>query len=1782
MESSYASGHTVPGINEDSVDIYDGLEVGISSNPENSPCISPYLKESMDLYEDIVTEEQQSRESSYIELMSRFQTAQNQIKELHGRLEQMEMQNTGLSNENNCLKKNISALLRTARQEVMRKDAEIQRLNQWAERSRHSHQTRVNNVQDPSFSSQASTTESITSVHKEVHPSKHPHQSSRKEGHSCTGSSKVSPHSDSKRDVEVVDRRTKSEKYKSKNGEEKYHGQKLSESTDKRHRGCSDPNKNLHASVKNRSQRADKVEEQRYDSMSCKGKNYLTVDGPHRLDASKISSLEMLHSSASSDNNKGNSREQKPDKSKMVTSDYDSGTAHHLKEGHSREHRKIRSSHAHDRHSSSKDKKKSSPSQHTHCHPDFQKDREGDRQKDTQRRGDKGRESDLDKKHKRRSGSERERERWRPKKSDKVKADARSEEKQKRTCKAVKISSEKPNLDGKNFISESSPNRKLCFMETLNLTLSPNKKPAVSIDVAHDNLTPVDKDAGNKPDMDNSQLNIEDMCVIDEADNSELEEGTGDVLEQSPDHLNSPSPERIRKRDAGVVDVQEKDKSSSETADQSFQFSAVLAHSKPTDIEQNEMTVDLTPKSPESSSLKVMDSSEHNEDKTTLLPKKQETECGTLEVTKGTDLSDISESISEHHTNTELPKPSPVDDGDLSAADTKCAVLDLDGSLKTVTLDSNEGAADSTHSKETDVNEDVGEEASPKRHQIPPSVAPHSSQQQLCPPSSTNFTLENDCCGEQDFPKDTDPVSSTISLDLLPQEGLSLTEAIYVLTETNVDVSDSSVNVTEPSSSVGCIGVSKVSSTTGEKMVPENNSVLTATPKKSFSPGQSQESNIEPSSSVPFLHDEDSMMHTLSNLRKIPDAISPLRSPVRKCKRSLIHVESKPGYIKSLQKDFSTSPVNGSSKKLDVNKENKYPGCAASHDNENLADKVFNLPSSLSDTDLEEGEILSESDEAASSSPVPATKRTKLVKPVRQKPSSVSVLKGKSEERRAASKGTREAPGISTQSPKSRFKTVCPAASKASFSNIEEIMETFKLVRAEIRKKFMKLHKTFPKKSFYGMMDNFQKSFLEFVDGAHFGQICNQVEELKAKLKKLIGSVFSKVLNNGIVKRIFEQQAVDLKQKLWDFVDVQVDYLFKDIHTSLKSHCKPTRTRGEDKKTCGDDKESQQPPPKKPQHKQKDLQSPPSGLNGVKQGAMVPYKTGLGSRGKDIRITHTEKDRNVHSHPPNQQNVVESLPHKNLPSTPERRITSALVVSQSGSAFDRTDFELLTEQQASSLTFNLVRDSQMGEIFKCLLQGSDLLENSGATSDNPAWPLGTPRKDGERFISITTPSKYDSPSKLLSPAKFDSPSKLVAAWSSISPRKMLSPRPKEKISLNPAMFDESCLLEVPSENRLVLQTGLAQKSYSILAEDLAVSLTIPSPLKSDSHLSFLQSSSTSMQIMSTPESVISAHISEDALLDGEDATEQDIHLTLDTDNSSCGSRSSVASEMSITPFVFKPDMPMQALVMEKSNDHFIVKIRQARMNANITLTADKSLSQTLIEDEQHHMDGKVRVEENRAVFMETSQRESPSCCAKPSEKSFSKHAEDLEMCQIDIESDTHHTSPDSRDTSQQSRGSQARASEWETEEINISESERSLTIAEDMTRSLEKVQDWDKSKKRKKHQEKVKAKRPRKKDVQSVGETSPSKGDEEESGSSPAALSPSSLSAKNVVRKKGEVVVTWTRDDDRAILIDLKTKGPSRETFTALSEKLDKPSGQIAHRFYQLMKLFKKQEKKEA
>ncbi|KAM3861112.1 uncharacterized protein ACN63O_014541 [Diretmus argenteus] len=1603
MEEMYDDIDDVHGLlttvaDEDSVDIYSGLDPSPSYVAEK-PCelLSPRLKESLDLYEEIITEEQQSKESSYNQLKVRFVAAQKQIEELRSRLQQTETQNTGLNIENTRLKKNISALLKTARQEVLRKDEEIQRLNKCRS------------------SSPPSTT--------------------------CSSSTSTSTS-----------------------------------------RSSSPP------------------------STTC--------------------------SSAAS-----------------TTFTAQSGTSEMQLKGSSRRHRTNMTGDGHRQRSDSKDRKESCSNQNDEQSSSkfSQRKGRGSPSKDHRRKEARRREDEMRRGDKGSTVSERSRdsEKKRSKERDQGKMDVSSKNAEKKTIEASKRVAEDPKVSGKTFVEENSPNRKLCFMETLNLTLSPVKKPLLPIAASQQGVTPVDEVFENGL-KDSEQPDMEDLCVIDETYSSESET-VDDVIDGKAAKSSSDipkTPEIIDGKRDGEEVAQEQDKTPTEAtvAGEQLEDSSVQTTSSCRRLPA--ATAHLTPKSAEMSLVPATDGdiSETTGDSTKCLSDVTIVESGDLEATarltgmSGSTPTTLDTCISlQEVSQPGESEPTVLD----SSTGTPGSAL-----LRSPPVDTVKADQVASCSKENPAAEDVTTKAKPESENISPEDG------QLCSPPSSNPTHEIDASDMQDGPKEADAVTSTIILEALPQEGLSLSEAIHVLTQTNEDVGDVNSIATEPSPSKGCTGVSKVSSTTEEVAPPEKyRSGLPSTPKKTFSPGKRRtdnEGDCSSSSSMPLLHDEDSMMRTLNNLKLIPDALSPLSSPVRPIKRSHLLCHGK-----SLRKDFSSTAVDTNAVQLDVNKENKYPGTSVKRD----GDKASDLPSSLSDNELEEGEILSESEEATAESASPSPKRAKLARTARNQPSPKSASRSSkklSEDRCGASKDTSEPGASSSGSPpgnKSRFKSVCPTAFKASFSTLEDVIETFKTVRYQSRKKYMKLHKIFPKKSFYGMMDNFQESFLEFVDSASLGQICSRVGELKVTLKKMITSVFSKVSNNGIVNRIFDQQAGDLKQKLWDFVEVQLDFLFKEIHSTLTSFCKPARADAGDVRKLRGNGISPQSVSSKLKRPQKGERSVHTGLRRIKPHPVAPGRTGLGSRGKDIRMAHVEND----TFNPVAQTVVEFFPPKNLHSAPDSGNNAPLVVSQNGSFPDRSDFEILTEQQASSLTFNLVRDSQMGEIFKCLLQGSDLLETSAAAGENTGWSISTPRKDplaGESIISITTPTKF------LSPNKFASPSKLITTWSSISPRKLSSPQSKVQLLRTPALFDESSLL-VPSDSLI------SHRNYSILAEDLAVSLTIPSPLKSDSHLSFLQP--PSMEIMSTPESVISAHLGEDALLDGEDATELDIHLALDTDNSCDSSSSATVEAVALPLFHFKPHLPMEAVVMEKSNDHFILKIRQPSSDADVTLVAEESLSRTITEEDRCHGEGLSTPERpSKAFDSGDSQKIATLSKTPPSENSLHHLAESCET---------------------KDGGDALRLPDPSRDEMEISvTSGRSLTIAEDASSTPDNnKKDRTKGVKRKRHRKKSKAKRSRTEEENHKGESeSPedrrTRSSKKSKTKSPSGLlSPNSLSAKNVVRKKGEVVMSWTRDDDRAILLYLQMKSPSRETFSALSEKLNKSSAQIADRFKQLMKLFKKQ-----
>ncbi|XP_051581147.1 CASP8-associated protein 2 [Myxocyprinus asiaticus] len=949
---------------------------------------------------------------------------------------------------------------------------------------------------------------------------------------------------------------------------------------------------------------------------------------------------------------------------------------------------------------------------------------------------------------------------------------------------------------------------------------------------------------------------------------------------------------------------------------------------------------------------------------------------------------------------------------------------------------------------------------------------------------------------------------------------------------------------------------------------------------------------LKPSSPLVFPHDEDSMMLTLRNLRVIPEPISPLTSPVRQVKNVQPQRADKQPHVKSLSKDLSTTTSGGDkdSVNMDMNKENESPDSSVTPTS-HKGTKDGLSASGTEQEELEDGEIVSESEEEgplfiqtppreqdkSTSGTHPSPRINAGGKRVSQKKSKVPT---KSAEQ-TKSPMTAAADGSPTSS-KRRFKTVSPPL-KAAVHTLDEFMGMLATIRVELRKKYMKLHRNVTKTAFCCIVDMSHASFTEFIDSVDLDKLGCQGNDIKVRLNEIISSIMSKVTKNGIVNRIFEQRAGDLKQKLWTFVNGQFDFLFKELKAALKNGSEPSvnACSSEHKSTTlkgkGFESEVKKELFSTSVHRVRKAKVDTGNCGKEAPTNNLPHR-GLGSRGKNIKASMTEDDQPA-------KMTLQQLPSSSSENSAsestsgsENKISSYVRrLSHNGSAQDRSDFEILTEQQASSLTFNLVSDSQMGEIFKCLLQGSDLLDPSIPVGDNQSWPVSTPRKEGlpgESLIGIMTPNKT-------------TPSKFITSWSSISPYKFAS---NSKMLVDPAILDESCLLEVPSNSepsQVPFQSSvISQRSFSILAEDLAVSLTIPSPLKSDSHLSFLHPGTG--QPLSAPNSVLSAHYSEDALLDGEDATEQDIHLSLDTDNSSCGSSPSRTWEGSDPcGFQFKPNLPMQAEVMERSNDHFIVRIRHTSTTSPIECNQNEGKREPALDEgpepslepnlslTTHNDIGSASGETDKSpakatVLCDISDKgieARPSSRISPSEGVCNDSLFGL--------SNVQHVSKEACVTVLEASS----ATEPETTE-KVSGNARSTTRSQ----SAPEAGTEGVSRKRKGHHSEPKAKHSKMEKSQDKRHKSRHKKRSKlpkEKGSKTAVtqVSPSSLSAKNVIRKKGEVVVTWTRDEDRDILIELKMKGASPKTFAVLSKKLKKSTEQIEERFTQLMKLFKKKEK---
>uniref|UniRef100_A0A669QCY4 CASP8-associated protein 2 n=1 Tax=Phasianus colchicus TaxID=9054 RepID=A0A669QCY4_PHACC len=1085
----------------------------------------------------------------------------------------------------------------------------------------------------------------------------------------------------------------------------------------------------------------------------------------------------------------------------------------------------------------------------------------------------------------------------------------------------------------------------------------------------------------------------------------------------------------------------------------------------------------------------------------------------------------------------------------------------------------------------------------------------------------------------------------------------------------------------------------------------------------------------------PVSVDDDSSILSvdLNHLRHIPKAISPLNSPIRPLAKALKMESPCKGLVKSYNKDLipESTVVICPSKNLskEVNKENQKPL--------SLSDAHLEIESrlSISSDEIEEGEIISSDEDEEKSKSEGQSENPKKMRPKtspetrnltrspqNQKNKTIHCnedngkfvsVKGSTKNRERHKNQT-----FRSSEEMKKNKTVSITCLEKIVqvivepSNVQEIMQMLRAIRKQMRKNYMKFKVRFPVQHFHRIIESAIINFTSLIKHLNFSKMSTSGETLKLNICDIVETKLKQVKKNAIVDHLFEQQVSDMKKRLWKFVDEQLDYLFEKVKRIIVKQCDVIKLGNETEEGKLERTGEQN---HKISHKN-DVQR--SRKKSLKVRSQKPQEYILSKQSVDCQRPKSHHEKNKTDAPKaaftkclnsidntrNSQTKVQPTKENNLQCaiTPLKGVKHDKEGFQQFRDANKSDlsYDLLTEQQASTLTFNLVSDAQMGEIFKSLLQGSDLLEKSGSNIDRHDWEFRTPEKQfADNHKCKTNTSELV---QRITPKEVHVESRSVEdiSWTVVSPIRAPSLTSRLQMSVDPDVLDESCMFEVPTsatscrEDECSLQKSKSFVS-SILLEDLAVSLTIPSPLKSDAHLSFLKSENNSG---STPECVLSAHYSEDALLEGEDATEQDIHLALESDNSS--SRSSCSSSWMSRPvipgFQCRSSLPMQAVIMEKSNDHFIVKIRRAvptitPASDQIALVKEARASSTKNEKEEMRNSEKgrgrqstiaatlqeavksdllkmdqlpyvsIRKEQNPALSHPLKESQSsagkeettvllgphrkPSNVDSCDTESPSKGSEQPQAHKLEVSENIDGTSvgsqasfpvgcsvvsdltnesvkkisyfavesAESKKSQQVSTGNSEIRDKKELEEcsdafIDLTEDLSNETIAGECNPEEKSTLDTDggcqisiddkTSKKRKKEtvEENSNLKRQRKEtdsadegsngsDVKSEGLNSGqkqchSKNNElqQNKDSSPLSSGASSpgLYAKNIVKKKGEVVVSWTRNDDREILLECQRKGPSSKTFVSLATRLNKSPNQVSERFKQLMKLFKK------
>ncbi|XP_032072177.1 CASP8-associated protein 2 [Thamnophis elegans] len=1189
-----------------------------------------------------------------------------------------------------------------------------------------------------------------------------------------------------------------------------------------------------------------------------------------------------------------------------------------------------------------------------------------------------------------------------------------------------------------------------------------------------------------------------------------------------------------------------------------------------------------------------------------------------------------------------------------------------------------------------------------------------------------------------------------------------------------------------------------------------------------YNKGLNAVSQTRDSNPVSVDDDNSILSIDLNHMRYIPKAISPLNSPIRPLGK-IFRMET--SYkVTNYNADFAPdSAVDylGSNNSSELNKENQKPLCS---DHKILEESQLNI----SPDELEEGEIVSDADDEPKIEKNSESKKLKRkISPERSNTSKntynykvKSVSSNECPGKLASGKKSKEKPKdgtiiFSKEMKKNKIVSIDCLEKIVQItsepSTLHEFMQMLKAVRKQVRKNYMKFKIQFPIQQFHKIIDSSVLNFTSLIKYIDFSKMCKSNEAIKINLCEVIESELNQIKKNTAIEYLFEKQQSDMKKKLWKLVDEQLDYLFDKIKEILlklcnlislgteNDHGKRKRKKGSSK--CLDNKIDRQKS-KKPSLNAKVKRSEEHVLPKPVVGSQL-FKTDRQEINKIARHKNTVT-KYKHSHTDSTRLSLPEVAHFKQNSTEDTALKTGKYEKEGLDMIgdpQKSDISCgpLTEQQMSGLTFNLVNDAQMGEMFKSLLQGSGLSEKNIDFIDENQWEFRTPEKQMPEGQNDRNNPVYETEETSSRDIQVESRVLDGIKWPIVSPERDSTFLARLQMPIDPNILDENCMFEIPTSP--ILKKGEVcvlekQKSLvsSILLEDLAVSLTIPSPLKSDAHLSFLKPD----VLGSVPEDVLNAHFSEDAHLEEEDASEQDIHLALESDNSSSKSSCSSWANIPVAPgFQYCPNLPMQAVIMEKSNDHFIVKIRRATSSMSptdqtaipdeplisviekgkdeniyeknlATLTSqsissrEREISKEIInttdtEKEKDNRIMKKQISHSLEPLKETSvclaidsipglfepqqdlhpdtpgdvintiesllhkNREEQSCdislevqrpfcntnqtqnphlvvsnqaslndaasekpsdlqdppeelristvpleessneinqnavapevfklpqiipmkvfqekdlpCAKtkdfpirsiasppveqlPSQNHFDTHIGLTDV--IPMENKLNPTDPteqsalnykvrslckDQEKHKADSHCEVADISKTEVEEnVNQPDTstgdgnfEKNTTFNIDGQRCPIKLSK-EKKKRKKETEEASNAKKQRKENnesdfkktgknsknakdrtsvASSLSSTKPASTRDQDLLSSTSSTSPSNLCAKNIIKKKGEVVISWTRNDDRAILLECQKKGPSGKTFTSVADQLKKTPAQVEERFKQLVKLFK-------